>query len=92
MKQSAYRRNLAEGKCGHCGRPNSNGHADCDSCLAKRRAYMETRYRQMQAERRCGHCSRPLPESYYFVLCEVCRTKQNERLRKRWREKHGQDN
>lgn len=90
MNTTIYRRNLAEGKCGHCGRPNNNGRSDCEQCLEKRRAYMEARYRQMQAEHRCGHCSRPLPQGYYFVLCIECRDKQNERLRQR-RQEHGQN-
>lgn len=86
-----YRR-VSQGLCGKCGKPNSNGHVRCDTCMAVEREYYNGRYQMLVQSHRCSHCGRTMPYNWYYVTCDICQQKHKEaRERAKQREREVRD-
>ena len=90
MTKELYWRRRNAGLCVRCGKPVDDGRHCCESCLGYNRAYAGERYRKLEAAHRCGHCGRQLPEGWYYVLCELCKGKQETRKDRPRRQIDGQ--
>ena len=44
-------------------------------------------YRRLQREHKCAQCGKPLPEGEYYTCCALCRKKQSERAKEKWKKK-----
>ena len=78
---TTFKRRVAAGLCGKCGKPNNNGHVRCNDCMAVERDYYNGRYQVLVLTHRCSHYGRQMPTDWYYVTCKECKVKHKEARR-----------
>ena len=79
-------RRKANRECVVCCKPLGDfPHIRCPVCLEIWRDFGAGRYYQLREAHKCTQCGRKMPDDYFYVRCEECRTRD----RRKEREKHG---
>lgn len=70
-------------KCGVQDEYTLQGRSLCMECAAKGANASAIKYQKRINNHRCGRCGAELPQGYYYILCEKCKEKDNEKRRRK---------
>lgn len=81
-----YRRFREEKRCPQCGKQDErtlNGKCYCEKCMDNRRKKCRRQYRNRQQNHECTRCGVKLPNDYFYVKCDNCRNREQEKCREK---------
>ena len=78
MNMKVYNVYKSAGLCVRCGCERAEGVQFCARCAEYNRIKVRERYAKKVKGHKCVNCGKPLPKDWYYVECEVCKTKKRE--------------
>lgn len=84
-----YKRRVAQGLCGSCGKKNDADTSLCTTCKQAHKERAEAQRKQRQADRRCSDCQKKL-RAKDAARCVDCRAKRNAKRKEAVEDWRGQ--